>query len=99
MTAPHLLGFSCANLYNSDMYYVYILQSRKNNSIYIGFSENLKSRFHQHNNGTEKSTKSGVPWELIYYEAFKDKTLAQQIEKSLKYYGKAWGQLKRRVGL
>ena len=81
------------------MYYVYVIQSAQDKSLYIGFTTDLKRRFQAHNKGESKFTRSKCPWDLIYYEAFKDKTLAQQREKSLKYYGKAWGQLKRRVGL
>jgi len=53
----------------------------------------------EHNEGLSRSTKSKTPWELIYYESFKDRALAEKREKSLKYFGKAYGQLKRRIGL
>ncbi|MBU1071359.1 GIY-YIG nuclease family protein, partial [Patescibacteria group bacterium] len=32
-------------------YYVYILKSFKNNSLYIGYTSNLKKRFKSHNLG------------------------------------------------
>lgn len=81
------------------MYYVYILQSKKNKSIYVGFTTDLRRRFSQHNKRLERSTKSSTPRELIYYESFKEQKYALKREKNLKYHGKALGQLKRRIGL
>ncbi len=66
------------------MYYVYILYSVKRNKLYKGFTENLKQRFGEHNRGKVLSTKSGVPWHLIYYEAFISKTDARREEIFLK---------------
>lgn len=80
-------------------YHVYLIQSKKDKSLYFGFTTNLKNRLKRHNQGLEKSTKLKAPWELIYFESFKDQKLATQREQSLKYFGKAWGQLKRRIGL
>ena len=60
------------------------------NEIYIGYSNNLKRRFVEHNRG-------GRVWELMYYEAYKARKDAMLREKRLKYYGKALGQLKRRL--
>lgn len=74
-------------------------EAKKEQSIYIGFTTDLKNRFQRHNKGLEKSTKSKMPWELIYYEAYKDRKLAKAREDNLKFYGKALGQLKRRIGL
>jgi len=81
------------------MYYVYLLRSKKNNKLYFGYTNNLKRRVEEHNKGLSISTKPYAPWELIYYEAFKDQELAEIREKNLKYFGKAYGQLKRRIGL
>ncbi len=39
------------------MYYVYILKSLKDESLYIGYSANLKKRISDHENGLSKSTK------------------------------------------
>ena len=54
-------------------YYVYILYNKIKNFIYIGYSENLKQRFTEHNKGYSKSTKPYIPLELIHYEAYKNK--------------------------
>lgn len=66
------------------MYYVYILYSKKINKLYKGFTSNLKKRVYQHNKQETKSTKSGIPWSLIYYQGFISKTDALREELFLK---------------
>lgn len=66
------------------MYYVYVLKSSKNGDLYKGFSTDLKRRLEEHNAGTITSTKSGVPWKLIYYEAFANESDARKEEIFLK---------------
>ena len=80
------------------MHYVYLLKSKKTGSFYIGSTADLKQRFYKHNQGSNTSTKSGVPWELVYYEAFPAKTLALQRERKLKQYGRGLVELKQRLG-
>lgn len=70
------------------MYYVYILKSLKDESLYIGYSANLKKRVFDHNNGLSKSTKHKRPYKLIYYEAFLDRVDAKHREIYLK---SGWG--------
>lgn len=62
-----------------SMYYVYLLKSRTNDSLYIGY------------------TKKYMPWELLYYESFISLEDAKKREKSLKYFGRAYSQLKKRI--
>jgi putative endonuclease len=81
------------------MYYVYIIKDNNSNKIYIGYTSDLKKRIKEHSQGKPGYTKSRGPWELIYYEAFKDRKLARKRELSLKYFGKAYGQLKGRISL
>ena len=66
------------------MFYVYILYSRKLNKFYIGYTKDLKSRFKKHNNGNVSYTSKGVPWILVYYQAFVEKLDAINEEKFLK---------------
>jgi len=72
------------------MYYVYCLQSQKNNKLYIGYTSNLKKRFQDHNDnlGGSFTSKNG-PWKLIYYEAFSNKKDAQEQET---YYKTGFGR-------
>lgn len=53
------------------MYYVYVLKSQKNGSLYIGYTDDLKRRFEEHNNLKSQSTKYKAPFEIVYYEAYK----------------------------
>ena len=79
------------------MYYVYILKSKKNNKLYIGFTNDLRKRFFQHNSGQSKYTKSFMPWVLVYYESYASKKDARERECQFKKHAKAWGQLKTRI--
>ena len=65
-------------------YYVYLLQSLKDYSWYIGYTNNLKKRFSEHNKGTNCSTKGKRPWKLIYYEACMNEVDAKNRERYLK---------------
>ncbi len=61
-------------------YYVYILQSLKNNSLYIGYSSDLKKRLTEHNSGLSQATKPFIPYKLIFYEAFLNRIDAKNRE-------------------
>lgn len=65
-------------------YYVYILKSLKDNSLYIGYTADLKARFKSHNNGESSATKPFRPYKLIFYEAFLSRGDAKNREKYLK---------------
>ena len=60
------------------MYFVYILQSKKDNKLYIGYTEDLKNRVYLHSNGGVVSTKNRRPLELIYFEAYKNQLDAKK---------------------
>jgi len=66
------------------MYYVYILYSKNLNKKYIGSTTNLRVRISEHNSGKSNFSSKGMPWKLIYYEAFLNKTDALREEKFLK---------------
>ena len=66
------------------MHYVYILQSLKDRKLYIGYSENLKNRFQQHQNGEVSSTKPRRPFKLLFYEAYTNNLDATHREKYFK---------------
>jgi putative endonuclease len=65
---------------------MYALKSLRNADLYIGFSTDLRQRFHDHNGGNVKATKGYRPWKLVYYEAFLDETDARRREKQLKQH-------------
>jgi putative endonuclease len=78
------------------MFYTYVLQSAKDGGFYVGFTQNLKLRFEQHNRGQVDSTGDRRPFTLVYYEACLDQADALRREKYLKtHHGKMY--LRRRL--
>lgn len=77
-------------------YYIYVLQSLKDNNFYTGYTKDLKNRLEQHNNGLVKSTKNRRPFKLVYFEACLNQQDATHREKYLKT---SWGKryIKTRV--
>ena len=65
-------------------YYVYVLQSKKNDSLYVGYTSDLRRRFQEHNCGLNFSTKPSLPWKLIHYEAYLNHDDAKRRENYLK---------------
>ena len=66
------------------MYYVYILQSKKDDSCYIGVTTDLKRRIQEHNSGSTKYSNSKRPYKLIWYCSFPNKRRAYDFERYLK---------------
>ncbi len=75
------------------MYYVYILHSKKDNKLYIGYTPDLKVRLQKHQKGYVQATKNRRPLELIYYEACLEMRDAKRRERFLKG-GKGHQELK-----
>ncbi|OGH08355.1 MAG: hypothetical protein A2152_02090 [Candidatus Levybacteria bacterium RBG_16_35_6] len=65
-------------------YYVYVLKSINKNFIYVGITNELKRRLMEHNNKGELSTKHYAPFELIFYEAYRNKKDAKRREEYFK---------------
>lgn len=79
-----------------EFYYVYVLESLKDGKKYTGYTENLRSRFEQHNSGEVQSTKHRRPLKLIYFEGCINQKDALRREKYLKtHYGKMF--IKKRL--
>ncbi len=79
------------------MFFVYILQSKKDKQLYIGYTKDLLQRFKKHNLGLVPSTKLRIPFRLAYYEAYASRQDATHREHNLKLRAKALGQLKKRI--
>ena len=79
------------------MFFVYILQSKKDKDLYFGYTDNLRRRFKEHNSGLVTSTKPRAPFMLVYYEAYASKQDAVKREHNLKLQAKALVQLKNRI--
>ncbi|MEX1052756.1 MAG: GIY-YIG nuclease family protein [Patescibacteria group bacterium] len=67
------------------LYFVYILTNFTNSVMYVGVTNNIKSRVYKHkqNRGSVFTSKYNIN-KLVYYEMFKDIELAILREKSIK---------------
>jgi len=72
-------------------FFVYILASRKHGTLYIGVTNNLVRRVHEHREVllTVFTRKYGVK-QLVYYEAYQDIGDAISREKTLKEWRRDW---------
>ena len=71
--------------------YVYILASRKNGTLYIGVTNDLVRRCHEHRQGlTEGFTRRYGIKQLVHFESFDDIRTAIQREKNLKRWTRQW---------
>lgn len=66
------------------MFYTYVIQSLKDKKFYTGYTNDLRKRFNEHNDGRSNWTKSHRPFKLVYYEACINKDDARSREKYLK---------------
>jgi putative endonuclease len=73
-----------ARLFCFMKYFVYILQSEKDQSFYIGYSENPAVRLEKHNSANSGYTSTKQPWKIVYTEEFETKGEALKREKFLK---------------
>ncbi|WP_299603648.1 GIY-YIG nuclease family protein [uncultured Aquimarina sp.] len=73
-------------------YYVYIIKC-KDNSFYVGITNNLERRTYEHNKGLNQDcyTFNRKPVELKWFETFIDPNQAIKIEKQLK----GWSRRKK----
>ncbi|MFA4873130.1 MAG: GIY-YIG nuclease family protein [Patescibacteria group bacterium] len=65
-------------------FYVYVLQSIKDNNKYIGYTNNLKRRLEEHRKGLNFATKFRLPFKLIYFEGCLNINDAKRREHYLK---------------
>jgi putative endonuclease len=72
-------------------YFVYILSSRKNGTIYIGVTGNLTKRVYEHKEGLiEGFTKKYKVHNLVYFEQTNNVNEAIRREKQLKKWNRQW---------
>jgi putative endonuclease len=75
----------------NKQYYVYILANKRNGTLYIGVTNDLVRRLHEHkhhklNGFTDKYDVT----RLVWYDITGDIYAAIQKEKSLKHYPRQW---------
>ena len=66
------------------MYFVYIIQSVKDSTLYAGLTADLEERIERHNAGFVISTKNRKPFILLHYELFETCKEAREREKFFK---------------
>jgi putative endonuclease len=74
-----------------NSYYVYILASKKNGTLYVGVTNNLVKRVYEHKNNMVKgfTQKYGVH-KLVYFEQTEDIKIAIEQEKKIKKWNRDW---------
>jgi putative endonuclease len=72
-------------------FYVYMLASQRNGTLYIGYTDDLSRRMIEHKAGTVKgfAWKHGVD-KLVWYETHETRDSAFQREKRMKKWNRAW---------
>ncbi len=72
-------------------YFVYILASRKNGTLYIGVTNDLLKRVYQHKEGVIPGfTKKYNVHNLVYYEKYSDIYSAIERERRMKKWHRQW---------
>jgi putative endonuclease len=72
-------------------FYVYILSSRRNGTLYVGITSNLIKRIYEHkNNLVAGFTKKYNVHRLVWYEIHESVETAISREKQIKKWKRAW---------
>lgn len=66
------------------MQHVYILYSPIVDRYFVGKTTNLEKSLNRHNTGKNRHTKTGLPWNLLYAEAFDTADEAHEKEVQIK---------------
>ncbi len=78
------------------VFFVYILRSLADDTLYTGQTNNLRDRLGCHNRRVIKSTKGRAPYELVYFEEFPSRAAAMNREWELK---KKWNTDRKRKAI
>jgi len=82
----------------SFMFYVYILKSEKDGSLYIGKTNSVERRLAEHNYGHTPSIRAKRPYSLLESTTCASEKEARQMEKEYKK-GYKREEIKRKYGL
>ena len=74
-----------------NQYYLYILASIKNGTLYVGVTNNLLKRVFEHkNDSVDGFSKKYKVHKLVYYEEINNVKVAIQREKQIKKWKRQW---------
>jgi len=65
-------------------YYLYIIQSDRDDSFYIGTTQKLDERILRHNQGRSNYTRTKRPWKLVFHEEHPNRSSAMKREYAIK---------------
>ena len=72
-------------------YWVYILTNKPRSTLYVGVTNDLVRRIHEHREGLVSGfTKRYKLKMLVYFERFDSPQAAIQREKNIKHWSRAW---------
>lgn len=71
------------------MHGIYVLRSKKDNKLYVGYSSKPHERFVEHQKGRVPATRDRRPLEMLYCELYKNRKDAMQRER---YFKTGWGR-------
>jgi putative endonuclease len=75
----------------TNQYFVYLLSSKNNGTLYIGVTNDLVRRIYEHKNGlADGFTKKYGIKNLVWYEVHEDIEQAIIREKQIKKWNRAW---------
>jgi len=75
----------------TQTYYIYITASKRNGTLYVGATSNLKKRIYEHKEGlVDGFTKKYKVDRLVYFEMTDDINSAIQREKQMKKWKREW---------
>ena len=94
--SPRQRGENQLPLFIYMAYYVYILKSLKDGKYYIGSTSDIAARLAYHNAGKQRSTKNRIPFILVYFETFQNRSEAEMREREIKTF-KGGGAFKKLI--
>jgi putative endonuclease len=76
---------------NEKTFYVYLLASQRNGTLYVGVTSDLIRRVHEHKtDAVDGFTKKHAVHSLVYFEQCVDASSAIAREKQIKKWNRAW---------
>jgi len=86
-----IISRKALSMVTEKQYYIYILASRKNGTLYVGVTNNLLRRIYEHKNDlVEGFTKKYNVHKLVHYEKINDVRVVIQREKRIKKWKREW---------